>query len=55
MSDDDVYFLTKTFFENQPNCNNSHQAAKEITLENAQERLIAPVHPGAQRYFDEQA
>ena len=55
MSDDDVYNLTKAFFENLPTLQNSHQAAKEITLEKAQESLIAPLHPGAKRYYDEQA
>ncbi|MCG7345514.1 TAXI family TRAP transporter solute-binding subunit [Sporosarcina sp. ACRSL] len=54
MSDDDVYNLTKAFFENLPTLQNSHQAAKEITLELAQESLIAPLHPGAKRYYDEQ-
>lgn len=54
LSEDDVYKLTKTFFENLEKLSNSHQAAKEITLENAQEGLIAPLHPGAQRYYDEQ-
>ena len=54
MSDDDVYNLTKAFFENLPTLQNSHQAAKEITLEKAQESLIAPLHPGAKRYYDEQ-
>lgn len=54
MSEDDVYELTKTFFENLDTLENSHQAAADITLEAAQEGLVAPLHPGAQRYFDEQ-
>lgn len=54
MSEDDVYKLTKTFFENLDTLENSHQAAAEITLEAAQEGLVAPLHPGAQRYYDEQ-
>ncbi|MFP3917333.1 TAXI family TRAP transporter solute-binding subunit [Lysinibacillus telephonicus] len=54
LSEDDVYKLTKAFFENLDKLANSHQAAKEITLEKAQEGLIAPLHPGAQRYYDEQ-
>jgi len=32
---------------------NSHQAAKEITLEGAQKGLVAPLHPGAQKFYDE--
>ena len=33
---------------------NSHQAAADISLENAQNGLVAPIHPGAERYFNEQ-
>lgn len=54
MSEDDVYKLTKTFFESLETLGNSHQAATEITLENAQEGLVAPLHPGAERYYSEQ-
>ncbi len=54
MSEDDVYQLTKTLFESMDLLVNSHQAAKEITLEGAQESIIAPIHPGAQKYYDEQ-
>lgn len=54
MSDDDVYDLTKAFFENLPALKNSHQAANDITLEAAEQNMIAPIHPGAKRYYDEQ-
>lgn len=54
MSENDVYLLTKKFFESLDKMVNSHQAAKEIPALDAQEGFIAPVHPGAQRYFDEQ-
>lgn len=55
LSDSDVYKLTKTFFENLHVLINSHQAAKDISFENAQNGLIAPLHPGAKKYYDEQA
>lgn len=55
MSDDDIYELTKTFFENLEKLENAHQAASDISLENAQENLIAPLHPGAKRFYDEQS
>lgn len=55
LSDDDVYKLTKTFFDSLKTLANSHQAATEITLENAQNGLVAPLHPGAKRYYDEVA
>lgn len=54
MSEDDVYELTKTFFENLDTLENSHQAASDISLEAAQEGLVAPLHPGAERYYNEQ-
>lgn len=54
LSEDDVYKLTKTFFESLEVLGNSHQAATEISLEAAQKGMVAPVHPGAQKYYDEQ-
>ncbi len=54
LSEDDVYQLTKTFFESLDTLVNSHQAAADISLEGAQESLIAPLHPGAEKYFNEQ-
>ncbi len=55
LSEDDVYKLTKTFFENLDNLRNSHQAMKDVSLENAQKGLVAPLHPGAKKYYAEQA
>ncbi|WP_067727146.1 TAXI family TRAP transporter solute-binding subunit [Oceanobacillus damuensis] len=54
MSEDDVYELTKTFFDSLDSLVNSHQAAADISLEAAQEGLVAPIHPGAERYYNEQ-
>ena len=54
LSDDDVYKLTKEFFENLDTLANSHQAASDISIDHAQDGLIAPLHPGAEKYFDEQ-
>ena len=55
MSEDDVYKLTKTFFESLTRLESAHQAASGISLEAAQAGLVAPVHPGAQKYYDEVA
>ena len=55
LSEDDVYKLTKTFFDNLGNLGNAHQAATDISLEKAQQGLVAPLHPGAKRYYDEVA
>ena len=54
LSEDDVYKLTKTFFESLPKLVNSHQAAGDISIEGAQEGIIGDLHPGAKRYYDEQ-
>lgn len=54
LSEDDVYKMTKKFFESLDALGNSHQAATEITLDGAQQGMVAPVHPGAQKYYDEQ-
>lgn len=54
LSNEDVYKLTKTFFENLDRLQNSHQAAKDISLEIADKGMVAPIHPGAQKYYDEQ-
>ena len=54
MSEDDVYKMTKKFFESIPQLVNSHQAAGDISLEKAQEGIIGNLHPGAKRYYDEQ-
>lgn len=55
LSQADVYKLTKTFFDSLPQLVNSHQAAREISLQQAQQGLVAPMHPGAKQYYDELA
>lgn len=54
LSEDDVYKLTKTFFDSLGQLRNSHQAVKDISLEAAQNGMVAPIHPGAKKYYDEQ-
>ncbi|MER1987195.1 MAG: TAXI family TRAP transporter solute-binding subunit [Solibacillus sp.] len=54
LSEDDVYKLTTTFFGNLDKLVTSHQAAADISLEGAQQGMVAPVHPGAQKFYDEQ-
>ncbi|SFX55872.1 TAXI family TRAP transporter solute-binding subunit [Marinospirillum alkaliphilum] len=55
LSESDVYQLTKTFFDSLPQLLTAHQAVRDVSLENAQQGLVAPLHPGAQRYYDEVA
>lgn len=54
LSEDDVYHLTSKFFDSLEALGNSHQAATDISIEGAQTGMVAPVHPGAQKYYDEQ-
>ncbi|WDU53897.1 TAXI family TRAP transporter solute-binding subunit [Taylorella equigenitalis] len=53
LSEDDVYKLTKTFIEKLPALQNSHQAIKAVDAKSAQEGMVAPIHPGAKKYYDE--
>lgn len=55
LSEDDVYKLTKSFFANLGVLQTAHQAAKEIDPALAKEGFVAPMHPGAKKYFDEAA
>ncbi|UKK96819.1 TAXI family TRAP transporter solute-binding subunit [Brevibacillus brevis] len=51
LSNDLVYKVTKAIFENSDKL--GHAKAKEIKLENVKNGVSIPVHPGAQKYFDE--
>ncbi|MDH4072370.1 MAG: TAXI family TRAP transporter solute-binding subunit, partial [Gammaproteobacteria bacterium] len=54
VSDDAVYKITRTIFENLAALHEIHKATREVTLKNALDGLGAPLHPGAARYFREQ-
>jgi len=53
LSDDLVYQMTKSVFENLGELTAAHSAAKEIKIENAMSGMPVPMHPGAERYFKE--
>lgn len=55
LSQEDVYKLTQTFFDSLSQLRNSHQAMNDVSVEAAQQGLVAPLHPGAQQYYDELA
>lgn len=48
-----VYQLTKTVYENLPFLQAIHPATKVMAVENAIAGLPLPLHPGAQRYYEE--
>ena len=53
-SEDDVYNLTKTLFDNIEDIKVKHAKGAELSLENATEGLtVVPFHAGAAKYFKE--
>ncbi|ARK31963.1 TAXI family TRAP transporter solute-binding subunit [Halalkalibacter krulwichiae] len=54
MDEDLVYDITKAMFENTEAFSNAHQQGTNITLDTALDGMSIEVHPGAQRFFDEQ-
>lgn len=54
MSDDMAYNIVKNMFENLDEVEASHARGKDITLETALDGMSIELHPGAQKYFDEQ-
>jgi uncharacterized protein len=54
VSEDDVYLITKTIYENLPFLQNIHAATKDMALEKAIAGLPLPLHPGAVRFYEEQ-
>ncbi|KAA2235089.1 TAXI family TRAP transporter solute-binding subunit [Salinarimonas soli] len=53
VKEDMVYQMVKAMYENLPELNAAHAAARSIKLETALEGMPIPVHPGAERYFKE--
>lgn len=53
LSDETVYAMTKAIFENLNELYNAHAAAKVIKVDTGAKNPIAPMHPGAAKYFKE--
>lgn len=53
VSDDTAYAMTKSMFENLDAMRAAHAAAADIDVQKALDGMPLPVHPGAQRYYDE--
>jgi TRAP transporter TAXI family solute receptor len=53
VSDDAVYRVVKVLFERRAFLQAMHPATAELELQNALVGLPVPLHPGAQRYFEE--
>ena len=54
ISEENVYLITKTIYENLPFLQAIHPATKAMSLEAAIAGLPVPLHPGAARYYQEQ-
>lgn len=52
LSEDTVYDITKAIYDHTDDM--SHDKAKEITLDTALDGIDIDMHPGAQKYFDEE-
>ena len=53
VSEETVYQMTKQLFENLPELEAAHVAAKQIKLDQAINGMPVPLHPGAERYYKE--
>jgi TRAP transporter TAXI family solute receptor len=53
LSDDLVYQMTKTIYDNVPDLVAAHKAASAIDVKTALQGMPIPMHPGAQKYFTE--
>lgn len=53
LSDDLVYKMTKAIYDNLPELQAAHSAAKAIDIKKATEGMPVPLHPGAARYLKE--
>ncbi len=53
LSEELVYNITKTIFENLDALVGTHNAAKKISLDTVRDGMPVPLHPGAEKYFNE--
>ena len=53
LPEDVVYDIVKGAFDHIDTIHSSHNAATHISLDNVMEGMVVPLHPGAQRYYEE--
>lgn len=53
VSDDLAYEMTRLMYENLDQLKAAHAATNAVDVQNALKGMPIPVHPGAQRYYDE--
>ncbi len=54
LEDDIVYEITKAMFENLESLTAMHERGRDVNIEQAMEGMSIPLHPGAERYLEEQ-
>jgi TRAP transporter TAXI family solute receptor len=54
LSEETVYLITKTIYENLPFLHGIHKATMAMSLDRAIAGLPVPLHPGAAKYYQEQ-
>lgn len=53
VSDEAVHQITKAIFDNLPVLQGMHGATDDISLQHALQQVVLPIHPGAERYYNE--
>ena len=53
VSDDLAYQMTKLMYDNLDTLKAAHAATADVDVQNALQGMPVPVHPGAQKYYDE--
>ncbi|MFD1363450.1 TAXI family TRAP transporter solute-binding subunit [Lentibacillus salinarum] len=54
LPEDTVYNMTKAMFENREEMEAAHDRGSDITLEGARDGMSIDLHPGAEKYYDEE-
>lgn len=54
LPEDTVYHMTKAMFENQEQLATAHARGEDATVETALDGMSIDLHPGAEKYFDEE-
>lgn len=52
--EDQMYEITKVIFENLDSMKNAHVRGEELSLDTAEDGMSIDLHPGTQRYYEEQ-
>lgn len=54
LTEDEVYHITKAIFENLDVLRETHSAAEDIDVSIATDGLSIPLHPGAEKFYEEE-